>query len=173
GEQVYHGDITTIVRDAHVNARNPFATTKPPEQRRMFDGFLGGPLGNSGKTSFMLSANDAVLDQQAFVHAVGPLGVIQDSLPQSSGRALVSGSVTHQVSDKNTFSIRPNYQYESEVNRGAGGTTLASAATTFKHHEQQITYTQQKIWRPTLLNQLQVRFGHEREPTTSASPDRG
>ena len=37
GEQVYHGDITTIVRDAHVNARNPFATTKPPEQRLIYE----------------------------------------------------------------------------------------------------------------------------------------
>ena len=45
GDQAYHGDITTIVRDAQLNARNPFATTKPPEQRRMVDGFFGGPLG--------------------------------------------------------------------------------------------------------------------------------
>ena len=40
-------------------------------------------------------------------------------------------------------------------------------ATTFKHHEQQVTYTQQTILRPTLLNQFQMLFGHEREPTTS------
>src|SRR5262249_36192018 len=69
--------------------------------------------------------------------------------------------------------IRPNYQYESDENRGAGGTTLGSAATTFKHHEEQVTYTHQTVWRPTLLHQVQVLVGHEREPTTSASPDRG
>ena len=173
GGQDYHGDVNMIFRDAAVNARNPFATTKPPEERRIFDGFLGGPLGTSGKTSFMLSANDSVLDQQAFVHAIGLGGVIQGALPQASGRALVSGSITHQISDTNTLSIRPNYQYESDENRGAGGTTLASAATTFTHHEQQITYTQQSVLRPTLLNQFQVLIGHEREPTTSASPDPG
>ena len=85
-----------------------------------------------------MSANDALLDQQAFVYALGLAGVIQDSLPQSSGRALLSGSITHQVSDKNTVSIRPNYQYESEENRGAGGTTLASAATTFKQDRKSV-----------------------------------
>ena len=42
GDQQYHGDITTIVRDARVNARNPFATAKPPEERRLADGFFGG-----------------------------------------------------------------------------------------------------------------------------------
>jgi hypothetical protein len=173
GSREYHGETNLILRDAHFNSRNAFAETKPPEQRRIFEGFLGGPLGNSGKTSFMLSANDERNDQQAFIYAIGPSGIIQDTLPQASGRALVTGSLTHQISDRNTFSIRPNYQYESDENRGASGTTLASAATTFKHHEQQVTYTQQTIIRPSLVNQFQMLFGHEREPTTSRTTDRG
>ena len=173
GTQEYHGDVNLIFRDAHLNARNAFATIKPPEQRQIFEGFLGGPLGAGGKTSFMLSANDERNDQQAFVYAIGPAGIIQDTLPQASGRSLVTGSITHQISDQNTFSIRPNYQYESDENRGVGGMTLASAGTTFKHHEQQVTYTQQTILRPTLLNQFQMLFGHEREPTTSRSAERG
>ena len=86
---------------------------------------------------------------------------------------VLSVSKRSRISDRNTFSIRPNYQYESDENRGAGGVTLASAATTFKHHEQQVTYTQQTILRPTLVNQFQMLFGHEREPTTSRTADRG
>jgi len=173
GTQEYHGDVNLIFRDAHLNGRNPFASVKPPEQRHIFEGFLGGPLGAGGKTAFMLSANDERNDQQAVVYAIGPAGIIEDTLPQASGRSLVAGSVTHQISDKNTFSVRPNYQYESDENRGVGGVTLASAGTTFKHHEQQVTYTQQTILRPTLLNQFQMLFGHEREPTTSRSAERG
>lgn len=173
GGQTYHGDVNLIGRNAHLNARNAFATTRPPEQRRIVEGFLGGPIGSTGKTAFVLSANDEVRDQQAFIHAVGLNGVIDGSLPQTSGRALVSASITHQVSDRNTFSIRPNYQYELDENRGAGGTTLASAATTFRHHEQQVTFTQQTILRSNLLHQFQMLVGHEREPTTSATSDRG
>ena len=172
GSQEYHGDGNLIFRDATFNARNAFASTKPPEQRHILEGFFGGPLGRSGKTSFMLSAHDRTENQQAVVYALGLDGIIHDTLPQSNREALVTGSITHQASDRNTFSIRPNYQYESQENRGAGGVTLASAATTFKHHEQQITYTQQTILRPTLVNQFQVLVGHEREPTTSASPAR-
>jgi hypothetical protein len=173
GGREYHGDISAVFRDANLDARNAFATTQPQEERRLVDGFLGGPLGSSGKTSFMVSANYSLQDLQAFIYAAGPNGVIQDSIPQPSARGLVSGSITHQVSDQNTFSIRPAYQYESDENRGAGGTTLASAATTFTHHEQQVTYTQQTVFSPTLLNQFQVLVGHEREPTTSATPDPG
>jgi hypothetical protein len=173
GGQEYHGDGNLIFRDSHFNARNPFTSSRPPEQRRIVEGFFGGPLGTNGKTSFMLSANDRTQDQQAVVFALGLSGIIHDTLPQSDREALVTGSVTHQISDRNTFSIRPNYQYESDENRGAGGTTLASAATTFKHHEQQVTYTQQTILRPTLLNQFQTLVGHEREPTTSRTAERG
>ena len=170
GGQTYAGEGTVIFRNASFNARNAFAATKPPEQRGIYEGFFGGPLGTSGKMSFMLSANDEILDQQSFIYAAGPDGIIQDSLPHKSSQARVSGSITRQISDKNTFSIRPNYQYESDENRGVGGTTLATAASTFKHHEQQVTYTQQTILRPTLLNQFQMLFGHEREPTLSALP---
>ena len=172
GGQKYQGEGTLIFRDAHVNARNPFATTKPPEQREIYEAFLGGPVGSGGKTSFMLSANDEILNQQSFVYAIGPAGIIQDNLPHKNGQARVNGSITRQVSDTNTFSIRPNYQYELDDNRGVGGTSLASAASTFTHHEQQVTYTQQTILRPTLLNQFQMLFGHEREPTVSASSAR-
>jgi hypothetical protein len=170
GGQQYSGEGTVIFRNASLNARNAFAATKVPEQRGIYEGFLGGPIGTSGKMSFMLSANDQILNQQSFIYAAGPDGIIQDSLPHNSGQARVSGSITRQISDKNTFSIRPNYQYESDENRGVGGTTLATAASTFKHHEQQVTYTQQTILQPTLLNQFQMLFGHEREPTISALP---
>ena len=170
GGQTYAGEGTVIFRNASFNARNAFAATKPPEQRGIYEGFFGGPLGTSGKMSFMLSANDEILDQQSFIYAAGPDGIIQDSLPHKSSQARVGGSITRQISDKNTVSIRPNYQYESDENRGVGGTTLATAASTFKHHEQQVTYTQQTILRPTLLNQFQMLFGHEREPTISALP---
>jgi len=173
GTQEYRGDANLIVRNAHLNGRNPFASVKPPEDRHIFEGFFGGPLGGGRKTAFMLSANDERNNQQAVVYAIGPAGIIHDTLPQASGRSLVTGSITQQISDKNTFSVRPNYQYESDENRGVGGVTLASAGMTFKHHEQQVTYTQQTILRPTLLNQFQMLFGHEREPTTSRSTERG
>jgi hypothetical protein len=173
GTQQYRGEGSLIVRDAHLNARNAFAGTKPPEQRRIYEAFLGGPIGAGGKTSFVLSANDEILNQQSFVYAVGRDGIIRDNVPHKNGQARVSGSLTRQTSDRNTFSIRPNYQYETDQNRNVGGTTLASAATSFTHHEQQVTYTQQTILRPTLLNQFQMLVGHEREPTVSASPARG
>ncbi len=143
GGQTFEGEGNLIVRDARFDARNAFAAVKPPENKRIFEGVLGGPVGHSGKTAFMLSANDNSDDQQAEVFAIGPAGAIHDIAPQQNRDALVSLNLNHQWSDKTTISIRPAYKYEKNENRGVGGTTLASAGTTFTHHEEQVVYTQQ------------------------------
>ena len=169
GSQEYHGDGNAVLRDAHFDSRNAFASSRPPEQRRIFEGFLGGPVGHSGKTVFMLSGSADTDDQSGLVFALTPAGRIQEQVSQPNRRVLASGSVTHQVSDKNSFSIRPSYQEESNGNRGVGGTTLASAGTNYLHRESAVTYTQQTILGAGLVNQFQFLAGPEREPTTSAT----
>jgi hypothetical protein len=173
GGQQYHGEFNTVVRDARLDARNAFAATKPAEQKRIFEGMLGGPLGTTGKTSFVLSANDQTDDQQAIVFATGLTGPIQDLVPQPSTQGLVSLAITHQISPSALISITPSYEYEANDNRGVGGTTLASAGSIFRHREEQVRFTYQTSWHKNWLNQFQVLVGHEREPTTSVSPDRG
>jgi Carboxypeptidase regulatory-like domain len=169
GGQSVRGEANLIARDARYDARNAFATTDPDERKHIAEGTLGGPVGGGGKTSFLLSARDQMDDQQAVVFASGPSGVIRATSSQPNREALVSASVTHQHSNATTVSIRPSLQYESNRNRGVGGETLPTAGTDFTHNEQQVTYTQQTIVRPTLVNQFQLLVGHEREPTTSVA----
>ena len=173
GGQEYEGEAHVIFRDAHFDARNGFAATRAPEQKRIFEGVFGGPVGHGGKTSFMLSANDEADDQQAQVVAIGPSGAINEMVPQPNREALVSLSITHQWSDKTMISIRPTYEYESERNRDVGGLTLASAGATASQHEQKVTYMQQTTLSPSLLHQFQVLIGHERQALLSTSAERG
>ena len=173
GSQQFHGDANVVFRNAQFNARNAFAPERVPEQRRILEGFVGGPVGDGRKVSFMLSGNDRIEDVQTVIYAAGPSGTINESVPQRNRQSLASASLTYQRSDTTTMSIRPVYQFEGNQNRGVGGTTLASAGTDFEHREEQVTYLQQTVLRPTLLNQFQVLFGHEREPTVSVTPDRG
>src|SRR5258708_6878297 len=62
---VYHGTFNFLFRDYHLNARDPFALIRPPDQRRIFEGSLLGPLGHNKKTSFLISANREEEDSQA------------------------------------------------------------------------------------------------------------
>lgn len=171
GSQEYHGSANFIGRDSSLNARNAFADVKPPEQRRIADGFAGGPVGSGGTTSFMASVKDDSEARQAIVFALGPEGDIRDNVPQPYSHLLATVGLTHQRG-ASTISIRPSYEEESNTS-GAGGTTLGSAATTYYHQEIDLTYNQQTVIRPTLLNQFQILVGHELEPRTSVSPAAG
>src|SRR5207302_93175 len=91
GSQSYHGEVNAIVRDARFNSQNAFASAKPPEQRHIFEGFLGGPLGKSGKTSFMLSANDERGDFVSAPRAAGHLHAADD--PAADARESVSDAL--------------------------------------------------------------------------------
>jgi outer membrane receptor protein involved in Fe transport len=172
GDQHYAGEFNIVGRDARLDARNAFLTTRPAEQKRIFEGTFGGPIGTSGKTSFLISSNHQQDDQQGIVVAIGPDGAINDAVPQPRTEALVSGSITHQVSPRTTIAITPSYQFEASDNQGVGGTTLPSAGTRFRHHEQQLRYAQQMTLTPSLFLQVQVLVGHERETTVGASQER-
>jgi hypothetical protein len=173
GSQSYEGEFNLTARTGRFNARNAFADRRSAEQRQILEGTLGGPVGHGGKTSFLLSAQGDAQDQQATVLATNLAGRVIDTITQPNRHLEFSGSITHQQSKSNTFSIRPAYEYESNRNRGIGGTTLASAGTSFEHREEQVSYMQQTIFTPTLLNQFQLLVGHEREPTTSVSSVQG
>ena len=167
GSQEYHGSGNVVFRDSSLNARNAFATVRPPEQRRIGDGFLGGPVGTGQNTSFMLSVKADSEDRRGIVFALGPQGDIHDTVAEPYRHVLASFGITHQLG-ASTISIRPSYEEERDT-RGACGTTLGSAATTYYHRESTVTYNQQSVLSPTLLNQFQILVGQELEPTTSVS----
>jgi hypothetical protein len=108
GDQHYTGEVNFVGRDARLDARNAFLKTRPAEQKRIFDGTFGGPVGTAGKTSFMFSGNHRHDDQQGIVVAVGPNGPINDAVPQPRTEALTSGSLTHQFSPQTTIAITPS-----------------------------------------------------------------
>src|SRR5260370_30668515 len=84
GSPEYHGTFNFIFRDAHLNARDPFALARPPEQRRIYEGIFTGPIRHSKKTSFLISASRKEEDLQSIVFAQGPSGSIRQNVPAPS-----------------------------------------------------------------------------------------
>src|SRR5882762_9659064 len=93
GSQDYHGTFNFVFRDYHLNARDAFAAVRPPEQRRIFEGSLFGPLGNSGKTSFMISANREEQDLQNVVFADTAAGLLQQNVANPQRNTELSAGV--------------------------------------------------------------------------------
>jgi hypothetical protein len=172
GSPEYHGTFNFIFRDAHLNARDPFAVTRPPEQRRIFEGYLGGPVRRSKKTSFLFSVSRKEEDLQSVVFAQGVVGPIRANVPAPSRNTLISGQITHALSNTNTFSVRESLLVESVNNQNVGGTTLPEAGVNSHNMEHEITFSQTTVLSPKLVNNFRLLLGVERQTATSVRPDR-
>jgi hypothetical protein len=111
----YHGAFNFLFRDYRLNARNPFAATRPEEQRRIYEGSLTGPLGHGHKTSFLITADHEEDDLQAVVFAFGPSGVIRQNVANPHRSSEYGGSVTRQLNDRHVVFVRGNYRDGSAV----------------------------------------------------------
>ena len=168
GTPAYHGSVNFLFRDAVFDARNTFAAGKPPEQRQFYEGSLTGPIGESKKTSFLLSLEWDKDNNQAAVVAIGPNNVaINENVPQAMRHFFGSGRVFHDFNDKNHFWIGYSFEHQSNNNVGAGGNVLPEAATNTRFLEHEINVSYRHIFSPMWVNQLQFLVGHYDVPTFS------
>lgn len=167
GSTAYHGAFNFLFRDYHLNARDPFATTVPPEQRRIYEGSLIGPLGSSGKTSFVITANHAEEDLQNIVYAVTPAGVVSGNAANPRRDTEFSGGVIRQFSANHVGSFRGSYHDTTARNNNAGGFVLPEAAVNFEDREDELYYNDSLVISTKVLNQFRMVFGRQHTPTRS------
>jgi outer membrane receptor protein involved in Fe transport len=163
GAQTYAGTGALVFRDASLDARNAFAVAKPPEQRRIYEAFLGGPVRHSEETGFTVSAKFDAEDTQSVVVAQEPSGLVQANLANPYRDALASGTLTHQQGKNNTMVLTASYDDQSQRNQGVGGVTLPSAGLDWHSIEQDTIYNHQTVLTPRLLNQFRLLAGNEYE----------
>ncbi|HSY91667.1 MAG TPA: carboxypeptidase regulatory-like domain-containing protein [Candidatus Binatus sp.] len=178
GSPTYHGSVNYMFRDSVFDASNAFAVVKPPESREYFEGSVTGPVGHSKRTSFLLSLDEDILDQQdiidpraiAAAESVG-LGPFAQTVPNPTHHFFGSGRIFHDFVNGDQFWIGYSYEHRSAENQNAGGTTLPSAATDtrFLEHEVNVSYLHQ--FSPHWLNQARFLVGHFDSPVVSVVPD--
>jgi hypothetical protein len=140
---------------------------KPPEQRRYYEGSVTGPLGNSKKTTFLLSLDDDEDNQQAIVLAEGVNGRINENVPNPTHHFFGSGRVFRDLGRGDLFWIGYSYERKTVTNQGVGGTVLPEAGTDLKFQEHEINVSYLHVFSPKWLNQLRFLIGHFDTPTTS------
>jgi hypothetical protein len=178
GTPEYHGSLNFLFRDSVFDASNAFALVKPPERRQYYEGSVTGPIGHSKRTSFLLSLDEDLNDQQAIVapDAIAAaeilgFGSISQSVPNPTHHFFGSGRVFHDLANGDQFWIGYSYEHRSSENQNVGGTTLPSAATDthFLEHEINISHLHQ--FSPHWLNQLRFLLGHFDNSVQSVNPD--
>jgi hypothetical protein len=170
GTPSFHGSLNFMFRDSVFDASNAFATSKPPEQRRYFEGSLTGPIGHSKHTTFLLSLDEDQQDQQAFVVAEVQPGVqLNENVANPTRHFFGSGRVFHDLANGDQFWVGYSYERRTVDNQGAGGTTLPSAATDTEFQEHEVNVSYRHSFSPRWVNQLRFLLGHYDSPVTSVN----
>ena len=165
----YHGTFNFLFRDSVFNARDAFAAVRAPEQRRIYEGSFGGPLGHSKSWSFMISGHRQEEDLQSNVFAETPAGTIQESVPSPKRDSQISLRIAHQFSTNHSVSWQYNdWEYPSS-NQGVGGNVLPEAATNSDQVEREFIFNDH--WAPSVnwLSQFQILIGQEHHALTSVN----
>jgi carboxypeptidase family protein/TonB-dependent receptor-like protein len=162
-----HGTANFMFRDAIFDATNKFATVKPSERRQFYEGSLSGPLAPGGKTTFLLSLDQDLDDQEAIVNAPGPDGTINQNVPAPMHHFFGSGRVFHDLANGDQFWIGYSYERQTTNNQNVGGTVLAEAGYNLKSQEHEINVSYRHLFSPRLVNQLRFLIGHFDRPITS------
>lgn len=169
GGHDYSGTFNLRFRDSALYARNAFAATKPPEQRRVLEGSLGGPVQGFDKTNFLISGSHDAEDSQAIVFADTLAGKVQANVATPFTNTLGSATINRQQGDTNTISLRFSHQQRSNLNQGIGGVTLPEGGRNTSQREDDTTYSHQTIITPTLLHEFKLMVGFENQPSVSVS----
>jgi hypothetical protein len=163
----YHGTFNFLFRDYHLNARDAFATERPQEQRRIFEGSLFGPLGTSKNTSFLLSGAREEEDLVAVVFAQGLQGLINENVPAPQVNTVAALRISHQLSDNQAVFAQLNFQDRWQNNIGVGGTTLAEAGAQTRFREDEFIFNHRAVITTKLLSQFRILLGRYWAPTIS------
>ena len=156
GSPNFHGEFNFTFRDALFNAKNHFATVRPPESRRIYEGHLSGPVGHDGHTSFIVSGTRREDDTASIVDAISPTGPINENVLTPNRNLQFSARVTHDFSPNHRLSAGYNFQNSSSVNAGVGGIVLPEAGYNAGDREDDVIFNDRLILTPSLINQLQV-----------------
>ncbi|MCZ2073796.1 MAG: TonB-dependent receptor [Bryobacterales bacterium] len=170
GSNQFHGSFMAGLRDARMNARNAFSPSRPPQQRRFFEGHLTGPLAGSGNTTFLLSVERQTDEIQQPVFARTPSGLFQQSLVQPERETGIYGRVNRYVGERHVLSWRYGYDREWQK-RGIGGFNLPESAYVNRDRDHVAGFGYRWFPSATFFSDLEIRYRNSHETNRSETPD--
>ncbi len=163
----YHGNLTFLLRNSALDARNAFSRVRPPLQREIAESELDGPLG--AKVRFLLAGRYYTSDESATVHARTPFGSVVENVPMPEHNTRLFGRLDYDLTPKHTLTFSYKFKNKSQQNQGVGGFNLAERATDFSIQENEVKVFERAFISPTFLNELRFAFKDEPQQTTSRS----
>jgi len=168
GSSQFHGTLNFTFRDSVFDAKNYFAISKPFEQKRIYEGSVTGPVPIDHKTTFLLSGTRQEDNLQSIIHANTPSGILTANIPTPVHNTEFAARISHDFSPTHRISFQYNVADMVSRNFGVGGLVLAEAGVNIQAREDDVIFNDRWIVSPTILNQLQLFYEKDHNPTRSA-----
>ena len=184
GTDVLHGRAFVMGNDNVFNTGNPFLTPVPGYDSVQYNGTISGSINKAA--SFFLSvegrniqdesiyiATTAVLNTNTNLYSIptdsnGNYIPVTGSIPSPSNRIEVSPRIDLQLGQKNTLTVR--YQYEQGSSRGSlGSTSLPTQATSGTSTENSLQLLDSQIINEHIVNETRFQYRRNLSTTTPVS----
>lgn len=167
GSAQLHGTLNFTFRDSVFDAKNYFAVSKPFEQKRIYEGSITGPIPIDHNTTFLLSGTRQEDNLQSVIHADTPAGIVSANVPTPVHDTEFAARLSHDFSPTHRISLQYNVTDTISRNLGAGGLVLSQSGVNAQAREDDVIFNDRLIISPSLLNQLQLFFEKDYNPTRS------
>jgi len=160
----FHGSASFTYRNSALNGTNYFATTKPSEQRNLYEGYLTGPIKPLKNTAFLFSMSRKERDVYAQVLATTLPTVMPTVNVYTPTRTTeISMKVSRQYNDHHSAYVLYKFHDEGDVNDGVGGLVQETAGYAENDFDQDLTYHDDLSVSASILNQLDVHYERDYE----------
>ncbi len=174
GMDKFRGQISTSFNDNAFNARNPFlgSEAKPAFQSRQFSGNLGGPLAK--KISFTLDFERRDISEFGVINATTlgqsllPMS-LQSAVPAPTVRMDLTPKVDIALNDKNTLTLRYQWERTSRDNSGVGTFSLADRGINSTGGEHHFFITETAVLGSKAVTETRLQYRREDTSNTVAS----
>jgi hypothetical protein len=155
----FHGSASFTYRNSALNGTNYFATTKPSEQRNLYEGYLTGPIKPLRNTAFLFSMSRKERDVYTQVLATTlPTVMPTQNVYTPTRTTEMSMKVNRQYNDHHSGYVLYKFHDEGDVNDGVGGLVQESAGYSSNDFDQDLTYHDDLSVSANILNQLDVHY---------------
>ena len=162
----WRGGFNFGFRDESLNARNPFATVRGPEQQKRFMFNFQGPLAKN-RTSLSIVADGNVSYDARTIVATTPTGTVNDQIRRPVEGLNVTARVEHVLGGGNTLRAEFSRRDNSQRNLGVGDFDLTERAFETDAITDTVRARNTKVYGKKLFSELRVELS--RSETTQSS----
>ncbi len=161
----YHGNLNFFFKDESLNARNPFAATKPPYQQRNFNSNFNGPIIRN-KLSLNLNVRNNVFENSDTIRAILPTGQLATPVVMPNTNRALNARSQWAMTKNNTMFINMEYQRQNNKNQGVGGFNLQDRAATRAARNMEFQMRETAVLTKSIIHETRFQFRRDQSQTT-------